>query len=38
MECVKNVLAGKTLEKRILTNESVFPADVAAKELPNRKY
>ncbi|MCE5286157.1 MAG: substrate-binding domain-containing protein [Pelosinus sp.] len=38
MDAVKNILAGKTLEKRILTKEGVFPADVAAKELPNRKY
>lgn len=38
MEAVKNIIAGKTLEKRILTKEGVFPADVAAKELPNRKY
>lgn len=38
MQAVKDVKAGKTIEKRILANESVFPADVAAKELPNRKY
>ncbi|MBU2701420.1 simple sugar transport system substrate-binding protein [Sporomusaceae bacterium BoRhaA] len=38
MQAVKDVKAGKTLEKRILTNESVYPAEVAAKELPNRKY
>lgn len=38
MEAVKNLVAGKTLEKRILTKEGVFPAEVAAKELPNRKY
>lgn len=38
MEAVKDLKAGKTLPKRIVTKESVFPADVAAKELPNRKY
>jgi ABC-type sugar transport system substrate-binding protein len=38
MDAVKNLMAGKSLEKRILTQEGVFPADVAAKELPNRKY
>ncbi|WP_378955941.1 ABC transporter substrate-binding protein [Pelosinus sp. sgz500959] len=38
MSAVKDLVAGKTIEKRIVTKESVFPADVAAKELPNRKY
>jgi len=38
MEAVKDLKAGKTLPKRILTKEGVFPAEVAAKELPNRKY
>ena len=30
--------AGKPLPKRIVVNEGVFPAEVAAKEFPNRKY
>ncbi|MBP2656221.1 MAG: Periplasmic binding protein domain containing protein [Firmicutes bacterium] len=38
MEAVKDLTAGKQLAKRILTKEGVFPADVAAKELPSRKY
>lgn len=38
MAAAKDVLAGKTIDKRIVTKEGVFPAEVAAKELPNRKY
>jgi galactofuranose transport system substrate-binding protein len=38
MSAVKDLMAGKTLPKRILTQESVFPAEVAASEFPNRKY
>jgi simple sugar transport system substrate-binding protein len=38
MEIARDVVAGKPVPKRITTNESVFPAEVAAKELPNRKY
>jgi len=38
MAAVKDLVAGKTIEKRIVTKEGVFPAEVAAKELPNRKY
>ncbi len=38
MEAAKDVLAGKTLPKRIVTKETIFPMDVAAKEFPNRKY
>ena len=38
MEAVKDLKAGKTLPKRIITKESIFPMDVAAKEFPNRKY
>ena len=30
--------AGKALPKRIVTQEGIFPMDVAAKEFPNRKY
>lgn len=38
MKAVKDVVAGKPLPKRIVTDEKVFPQEVAAKELPNRKY
>ena len=35
---VKDLMAGKTLPKRIVTQEGVFPAEVAAAEYPKRKY
>ena len=38
MQAVKDLKAGKTLPKRIVTKEGVFPAEVAAKEFPSRKY
>ncbi|WP_405045010.1 MULTISPECIES: ABC transporter substrate-binding protein [unclassified Paraburkholderia] len=38
MTAVKDVVAGKQLPKRIVTNETVFPMDVAAQVLPSRKY
>lgn len=38
MAAVKELMAGKTLPKRIVTTESVFPMETAAKEFPNRKY
>ncbi|MEO8064284.1 MAG: ABC transporter substrate-binding protein [Pseudomonadota bacterium] len=38
MTAVKDVVAGKPIEKRIITAESVFPKETAAQELPNRKY
>jgi len=38
MQAARDVAAGKPLPKRIVTEERVFPAEVAAKELPNRKY
>jgi simple sugar transport system substrate-binding protein len=38
MSAVKDLMAGKPLPKRIVTQESVFPMEVAAKEFPNRKY
>jgi galactofuranose transport system substrate-binding protein len=38
MSVVKDVKAGKSVPKRIVTQESIFPMEVAAKELPNRKY
>jgi ABC-type sugar transport system substrate-binding protein len=38
MSAVKDLMAGKTLPKRIVTKEGVFPQETAAKEFPNRKY
>jgi simple sugar transport system substrate-binding protein len=38
MEAAKALLSGKTLPRWIKTNEGIFPADVAAKEFPNRQY
>ena len=38
MQLAKDVAAGKPVAKRVTVNEAVFPAEVAAKELPNRKY
>jgi simple sugar transport system substrate-binding protein len=38
MSAVKDVVAGKPVEKRILTVESIFPRETAAQELPLRKY
>ncbi len=38
MQLAKDIVAKKPVDKRITVNESVFPAEVAAKELPNRKY
>jgi simple sugar transport system substrate-binding protein len=38
MAAVKDLKDGKTLPKRIVTKEGVFPMEVAAKEFPNRKY
>ena len=38
MQLAQEVVAGKTVATRITTVEGVFPADVAARELPNRKY
>jgi len=38
MAAVKDVVAGKPIPKRIITEESVFPMEVAAQELPQRKY
>ena len=37
-DAVETLAAGKTLPKRIVTEEGVFPQEVAKKELPNRKY
>jgi simple sugar transport system substrate-binding protein len=38
MSAVKDIKAGKTLPKRIVTEEGIFPMEVAAKEFPKRKY
>lgn len=38
MAAARDVVAGKPIQKRITVVEGVFPAEVAAKELPNRKY
>jgi simple sugar transport system substrate-binding protein len=38
MQVARDVVAGKSVPKRITTIESVFPAEVAAKEFPSRKY
>jgi ABC-type sugar transport system substrate-binding protein len=38
MAAVKDVVAGKTISKRIVTEESVFPKETAAQEFPKRKY
>jgi len=38
MAAVKDIKAGKAVQKRIVTEEGIFPMETAAKELPNRKY
>jgi galactofuranose transport system substrate-binding protein len=38
MKTAQDVVAGKAVPKRITVEEGVFPAETAAKELPNRKY
>ena len=38
IQTAQDVVAGKPVPKRIVVTEGVFPAEVAAKELPNRKY
>jgi len=38
MQAVKDLKAGKSLPKRIVTEETVFPMEVAAREFPKRKY
>jgi simple sugar transport system substrate-binding protein len=38
MTAVKDLVAGKQLPKRIVTNETVFPQSVAAQIMPQRKY
>jgi simple sugar transport system substrate-binding protein len=38
MAAVKDIKAGKAVQKRIVTEEGIFPMEVAAKEFPKRKY
>lgn len=38
MQAARDVVAGKPVPKRITTAEGIFPAEVAAKEFPNRRY
>jgi galactofuranose transport system substrate-binding protein len=38
MQAVQDLKAGKTLPKRIVTAEGVFPMETAAQEFPKRKY
>jgi len=38
MQAVKDLKAGKPLPKRIVTEEGIFPMEIAAKEFPKRKY
>lgn len=38
MQAVKDLKAGKTLPKRIVTEEGIFPMETAAQEFPKRKY
>ena len=38
MSAVKDILAGKTVPKRIETVEGIFPMETAAAEFPKRKY
>ena len=38
MQAAKDVIAGKTLPKRILTNETVYTQSQAVAALPSRKY
>jgi ABC-type sugar transport system substrate-binding protein len=38
MQAARDVVAGKPVPKRITTVEGIFPAELAAKEFPNRRY
>ena len=38
MQAVKDLTAGKTLPRRIVTEEGIFPMETAAAEFPKRKY
>jgi ABC-type sugar transport system substrate-binding protein len=38
MAAVKDIKAGKAVQKRIVTQEGIFPMETAKQELPKRKY
>jgi simple sugar transport system substrate-binding protein len=38
MQIARDVVAGKPVPKRITVTEGVFPAEIAAREISNRKY
>jgi galactofuranose transport system substrate-binding protein len=38
MAAVKDIVAGKQVPPRIVTNETIFPMNVAAQVMPTRKY
>lgn len=38
MTAVKDIVAGKQVPRRIVTDEGIFPMNVAAQVLPSRKY
>jgi simple sugar transport system substrate-binding protein len=38
MAAARDVVAGKQIPRRIQVDEGIYPAEVAAKEFPNRKY
>lgn len=38
MQAAIDLKDGKTVPRRVITQEGVFPAETAAKEFPNRKY
>lgn len=38
METIKKVVAGETVPRSIFVEEGIFPAEVAAREFPNRQY
>ena len=38
MQATKDLVAGKSLPKRIETVEGIYPQEVAKAEFPNRKY
>ncbi|AYM95378.1 monosaccharide ABC transporter substrate-binding protein (CUT2 family) [Acidovorax sp. 62] len=38
MSAVKDIKAGKPVPKRIVTEEGIFPMEIAAQEFPKRKY
>ena len=38
METAKKILNGEKVEKLVYVDEGIFPADVAEKTLPERKY